>query len=214
MQSAFFRARPEARRENGRDSCSVLGQPAEEAGGSGTGSLAGQPVVCGKSRANLPDGLRSADETEHCVMNGPENTRTNQLVVATEHVDGKMEKMFMGEKSGNPASSDSENTLDDVRLEDVFDERRLSRNIGKRKKRVDLLAAGGGETRKNVQSLSDEEETELTASQEGKTTSSSVEKIRRFSAETEGQRAVKTEQFFPGFNAFIRSVTIHVLHAC
>ncbi|KAI3365342.1 hypothetical protein L3Q82_010130 [Scortum barcoo] len=37
-------------------------------------------------------------------------------------------------------------------------------------------------------------------------TSYSVEKIRRFLAETKGQRAVKTEQFFPDLNGFIRSV--------
>lgn len=46
--------------------------------------------------------------------------RTNQFV---GHVDGTMEKMLIGEKSGNTASSNSDHTFDDVLLEDVFDER-------------------------------------------------------------------------------------------
>lgn len=54
-------------------------------------------------------------------------------------------------------------------------------NTSKRKKSVDK-GQGGRKTRKNLQSPSDDEETELTASQEENTTFYSVEKIRRFLA--------------------------------
>ncbi|KAI3355571.1 hypothetical protein L3Q82_018403, partial [Scortum barcoo] len=57
-------------------------------------------------------------------------------------------------------------------------------NASKRKKSADK-GQGGGKTRKTLQSLSDEEEeAELTVSQEERITSYSVEKIRRFLAET------------------------------
>ncbi|TWW74449.1 hypothetical protein D4764_14G0004520 [Takifugu flavidus] len=63
--------------------------------------------------------------------------------------------------------------------------------------------------RKVQQSLSDEEdeeEPELILSQEEKLICYPVGKIKKFLSDTKGQRAVRTESFFPDLNGFIRSV--------
>ncbi len=152
---------------------------------------------------NSPCGLHYVDKTKQCKMKGPENMKENQPVV-NELGDSSGEKT-MGEVK-NTVKSNKDNLVTDVSMEDVFDERSLKISTSKRKKSVDK-GQGGGKTQKTLQSLSDEEEeTELTVSQEERITSYSVEKIKRFLAETKGQRAVKTEQVFPDLNGFIRSV--------
>ena len=91
-------------------------------------------------------------------------------------------------------------------MEDVFDDQCLSINKSKRKKSADK-GHRGGKTRKTLQNLSDEEEeAELTVSQDEKITSYSVKNIKKFLAETKGHMAVKIEQFFPDLIAFIRLV--------
>ncbi|KAI3376787.1 hypothetical protein L3Q82_000387 [Scortum barcoo] len=129
---------------------------------------------------------------------------SGSATVVNEHGNSLMEKTIDGGDTENILSSKNDNMEDDVSMENVFDEWCLSINASKRKKSADK-GQGGGKTRKTLQSLSDEEEeAELNVSQEERITSYSVEKIRRFLAETKGQRAVKTEQFFPDLNGFIR----------
>ncbi|KAI3364563.1 hypothetical protein L3Q82_011349 [Scortum barcoo] len=80
----------------------------------------------------------------------------------------------------NMKSSKNDNMEDDVSMENVFNDEQVSQyniNASKRKKSADK-GQGGGKTRKTLQSLSDEEEeAELTVSQEERITSYSVEKI-------------------------------------
>ncbi len=176
----LIRACPEARKENAGASGS--GQP--DAGASG----AEQPAEnAGASVSGQPDAGASGSGS------------VNERLMEKTKLDG-------GETS-NVVSSNNENMVDDVPMEDVFNERWLSLNASKRKNSADK-GQGGGQSRKTgLLSLSDEEEeAELTLSQEERVSSYSVVKIKRFLTETKGQRAVKPEQFFPDLNGFIRSL--------
>ncbi|KAI3351107.1 hypothetical protein L3Q82_005671 [Scortum barcoo] len=97
----------------------------------------------------------------------------------------------------------------EVSMENVFDEQCLSINASKRKKSADK-GQRGGKTRKTLQSLSDEEEeAELTVSQEERITSYSVEKIRRFLAETErafGPQSVELHHVMPGHALMVKAL--------
>lgn len=58
-----------------------------------------------------------------------------------------------------------------------------------------------------LRDLSDEDdEVDLTASQEERIGSYSLKNIKKFLLETKGQRAIKPELFFPDLEGFIKSV--------
>ncbi|KAK0155410.1 Transposon TX1 uncharacterized protein [Merluccius polli] len=176
---------------SGPERAAGIAIPAETAG---VAEIVGASGVEQMVEAAVPAGIVGAS--------GPE--RTAEAAGVAEIV-GDLKSGQPEEDDGASGSSmvvknaEDGNMNDDVLMDDVFDERGLSINTStKRKKSADK---GQGE------SLSDEEEeAELTISQEERITSYSVEKIRRFLAETKGLRAVKTEQFFPDLNGFIRSI--------
>lgn len=98
--------------------------------------------------------------------------------------------------------------VNDIPMEDVLDEQALRINISKKEKKkcVDKGQSGAKKIKKVLQELSDEDEVGLTASQEERIISHSLEKIKKFLVETKGWRAIKPELFFPDLNSFIRSV--------
>lgn len=61
--------------------------------------------------------------------------------------------------------------------------------------------------KKTLEALCDDDECEWTPSQEDETILYPLEKIKKVLLETKGQRAVKTETFFPDLRGFIKSVT-------
>ncbi|KAI3357334.1 hypothetical protein L3Q82_015491 [Scortum barcoo] len=198
-------------REGRRKGAGSSGRPVEDAGSSGSGGpvedagSSGGPVEdagssgSGEGRWRTPAPLGLGGPVEDAGSSG-------SAMIVNEIGNSLMEKTIDGGETENMKSSNNDNMEDDVSMENVFNEQCLSINTSKRKKSADK-GQGGGKTRKTLQSLSDEEEeAELTVSQEERITSYSVEKIRRFLAETKGQRAVKTEQFFPDLNGFIGSV--------
>ena len=64
---------------------------------------------------------------------------------------------------------------------------------------------GSAKNKKPLEEVSDDK-CERMPSQEGEMTFYPLEKIKRFLSQTKGQRAVKTEQFFPELKGFVRSV--------
>ncbi|KAI3376925.1 hypothetical protein L3Q82_000023 [Scortum barcoo] len=174
--------------------------PGSSGSGSGPAEDAGSPPRAREGQVeDAPGSSGSGGQVEDAGSSG-------SAMIVNENGNSLMEKTIDGGReteTENMVSSKNDNMEDDVSMENVFDERCVSINASKRKKSADK-GQGGGKTRKTLQSLSDEEEeAELTVSQEERITSYSVEKIRRFLAETKGQRAVKTEQFFPDLNGFI-----------
>ncbi len=186
----LIRACPEARKENaGASGLERLG-----AGASGSG----QPDA-GASGVEQPVENASASDSGQPDTGASGSGSVNERLMEKTKLDG-------GETS-NVVSSNNENMVDDVPMEDVFNERWLSLNASKRKNSADKGQGGSKSRKTGLLSLSDEEEeAELTLSQEERVSSYSVEKIKRFLTETKGQRAVKPEQFFPDLNGFIRSV--------
>ncbi|TWW59347.1 hypothetical protein D4764_06G0008770 [Takifugu flavidus] len=108
---------------------------------------------------------------------------------------------------GSGRGKEKNSLLDDIMMEGIIEEN-IS-GVNTKRKKPSEKQQGGEKARKVQKSLSDEEdeeEPELSLSQEEKLICYPVGKIKKFLSDTKGQRAVRTESFFPDLDGFIKSV--------